>query len=139
MENKIPKILINNNIMSTALIWILLALSSFMIAGAQLLIKKGSLILATQETQSDNFILKIINTLFETHIFIALAIYVIGFFIWIKVLSQLELNRAYPVQISLVVLLTTLGAFFFFGESLDTYKIFAIFFIITGIVLLTIH
>jgi len=125
--------------MSSIITWSLLALSSIMIAGAQLLIKKGSLITSQSQIQDSNFVIKIIRTIFEPHIFIALLIYVIGFFIWIKVLGQLELSRAYPVQISLVVILTSIGAFFVFNESFNAIKITAILIIIIGIALLTIN
>lgn len=51
---------------------------------------------------------------------------------WLFVLSRLELSKAYPM-VSLGYVFTLILGYFYLGESINTYKIIGVFFIIIGV------
>ncbi len=102
---------------------------------AQLLLKKGVLTLETQEFSLINF-LGIIPKVFQ-NIWLLGGIFFFGisFFLWIFILSKMQLNMAYPVVISLNFILITVGSWIFFKEYLSFIQILGIIVIIFGIFL----
>ncbi|MBI1975285.1 MAG: EamA family transporter [Parcubacteria group bacterium] len=119
-----------------------LLLASLISTGGQLLFKKGSealggvLELGGGSVNGQSIIKKIFAILFEPHIFVALLFYFAGIFVWVKVLSRTELSSAYPVLITLTVLLTTTFSLFLFKEHLTSMKAFGILLMIAGLFLM---
>ena len=77
-----------------------------------------------------------LNILFIPQIFIGLACYAVSALLWIVVLSHLEVSKAYPI-LGLSYIFVLLLSFFFLGESLTLSKTLGSFFILFGVVLIS--
>jgi len=112
-------------------------------ASGQLLMKKGSQVLREIFGWQENYQLipqlinKVFAIIFEPHIFIALLLYSLGLFLWLKILTRTELSYAYPLLVSFTILITSLSSFFIFKETIAPLKILGMIFIITGIFFIT--
>lgn len=102
----------------------------------QILIKKG---VDGLESNSLNFILVSIPKIILGSPLIIAAVFIFGlsFLLWIVVLARVDVSFASPFQ-GLSYVLTALGAYFIFGESLTFIKVVGILIIVFGIILLTI-
>jgi len=63
-----------------------------------------------------------------------LAIFGLSAVLWLAVLSRVPLSSAYPA-IALGIVVTVLGGYFFFGETIGTAKIAGVSLIVAGVVL----
>lgn len=77
--------------------------------------------------------LKIISSPF---IVLGTGCYALSLVVWLMVLSRSEVGYAYPL-LSIGYVVTTVAAYFLFGESLSTLRILGIAFIILGVVCIT--
>lgn len=125
------------------IVFFLILLAALITASGQLLLKKGSQILRETLTwqKNDQFDLQLIKKIFsifiEPHILIAIVLYVVGLLVWVKILSQSELNYAYPILISITILITIIASAFIYKESITVLKLLGIICIIVGIFLMT--
>ncbi|MBU0455160.1 MAG: SMR family transporter [Pseudomonadota bacterium] len=69
-------------------------------------------------------------------IWIGMVIYASSVFVWLLVLSRVDVGVAYPLT-SIGFILTALAAYFFLGESLSLVRVAGIVVIIAGIYLIT--
>src|SRR3989344_3943707 len=58
------------------------------------------------------------KVVFSPLIIIGLGLYGVSFVLWLRVLSFNDLSRVYPIFVTLVFLLTTVGSARFLGESI---------------------
>jgi multidrug transporter EmrE-like cation transporter len=70
-------------------------------------------------------------------IVVGLGLYLIGFVLWAKVLSMVDISSAYPIFISLAFVIVVVGSRLFFGESLNPLKILGIVVIALGIIIVS--
>jgi multidrug transporter EmrE-like cation transporter len=57
--------------------------------------------------------------------------------LWLYILSQQPMSVAFPIQVSLVFLLTTVVSVTVFSEQLTAYGLLGIAFIVTGVILVS--
>lgn len=77
-----------------------------------------------------------LKIVFFPQIFIGLSCYAISALLWIIVLSNLEVSKAYPI-LGLSYIFVLLLSFFFLGESLTLTKILGSFLILFGVMLIS--
>ena len=70
-------------------------------------------------------------------IVVGLALYLIGFVLWAKVLSMVDISSAYPIFISLAFVIVVVGSRIFFNESLNLVKLAGIVLIAFGIIVVS--
>lgn len=70
-------------------------------------------------------------------IVVGLALYLVGFVLWAKVLSTIGISSAYPIFISLAFVMVVVGSRVLFQESLNAIKVAGIFLIAIGIIVVS--
>jgi multidrug transporter EmrE-like cation transporter len=70
-------------------------------------------------------------------IILGLALYLVGFVLWAKVLATVDISLAYPIFVSLAFVIVVLGSRIFFSESLNPTKILGIAVITLGIIVVS--
>lgn len=70
-------------------------------------------------------------------IVVGLALYLIGFVLWARVLSMSDISTAYPIFISLAFIIVVVGSRLFFDESLNVLKLLGIVIIALGIIVVS--
>ena len=65
------------------------------------------------------------------------GLYIASFGIWMVIVARMSLTVAYPIAIGAALVLLTLGARVFLGESITPMKIFGALLVFAGIVALT--
>ena len=125
-------------------ILLLILLAALISSSGQLLMKKGSSILqqtlSTNQSQASGLlglVKKFFSIIFEPHVFVALIFYFLGLFVWLKILTKSDLGQAYPILISLTVLLTSIFSAYFFKESFTIWRGVGIALIIAGLFFIT--
>jgi drug/metabolite transporter (DMT)-like permease len=93
--------------------------------------KIGSVTLSKQ-----NLTIELFKIFTNPFIIIGLAGYVLGFILWLKVLSVTEVSRAYPALVSSTIIMVLIGSTFFLKETFTIIKFLGAAFIIFGIYLL---
>ena len=113
-------------------IFLILIVSIFTTVGAQLCLKKGVLALGDFDFTFSAFFY-LISRIFQ-NLWLAggVVLFAISFFLWIFVLSKLQLNIAYPIAIALNFSLITIASWFLFKEHLSLPQILGIVTIICG-------
>lgn len=99
---------------------------------AQIFMKKGLLKTGISSIDFGNLAEFTLRSISSPYLWAGLAIYIISFFLWIVVLSRIELSIALPVS-SVCYLLTPLFAVIFLHEKIDAVRWLGIFLIIAGI------
>lgn len=114
----------------------ILLIPIFAIAAAQLCYKKGVLGLGELNFSYSGF-LNLIPRIFQNGwLIMGIALFGIGFLLYLFVLNKIQLNVAYPVLVSGGIILITIASWFLFKESLSWLQILGIITIIFGIYLL---
>jgi multidrug transporter EmrE-like cation transporter len=79
-----------------------------------------------------------IVSLFQSPVmWLALCAMVGNNILWLYILSQQPMSVAFPIQVSLVFLLTTVVSVTVFSEQLTAYGLLGIAFIVTGVILVS--
>lgn len=112
---------------------LLFLLASGANAAAQLLLKRSSLVVQGILNEKDSLVFKLIKTLLNPLVAVAVILLATGMFIWLKILSKLELSRAYPINIALTIFITSVISIIFFQESFTWIKALGIVLVMTGI------
>ncbi len=117
-------------------VFLLLLISIFTTASAQICFKKGVLKWGGLDF-SFSQVFSLIPRIFQ-NVWIMLGVFLFGisFTLWLFILSRLQLNIAYPIALSCEVIITTIAAWFLFKEYLSPIQILGIVVIIIGIFLL---
>lgn len=84
---------------------------------------------------SDITINKVINFIISPYMIMGIIIYLFATVFWIYLLSKFEYSKIYPI-LALAYVFALLFAYFIFDEKIGWYKIFGVFFIIFGIVII---
>ena len=113
-----------------------LAISIFATVTAQLLLKKGMLLVGKLDFSLSNLLNLIFQVFHNVYLFLGLFAFGIAFLFWLFVLSKIQLNVIYPVSTSLTLCLVTVASWFLFKEYLSFYQILGIGFIVFGVFLL---
>ena len=113
-------------------IFLILAASILVTVSAQLSLKKGVLGLGDLNFSLSNIFSFIFRILQNGWLMAGLFLFGISFFLWIFILSKLQLNIAYPVVVSLNFCLITIASWFLFKEYLSFVQILGIATIIFG-------
>ncbi|OGZ01647.1 MAG: hypothetical protein A2946_02130 [Candidatus Liptonbacteria bacterium RIFCSPLOWO2_01_FULL_53_13] len=100
---------------------------------AQILLKKGALAIASVLSGPEALAVKAFRAFTNPFIAVAVILLATGMFLWIKIISRIELSRAYPINIALTVIITSVVAIFLFGESMSVSKAGGILLILLGI------
>lgn len=100
-------------------------------ASAQLLIKKGVLVLGNEILTLKLLYTNLDKLIFNSYIIFGLICMVISMITHIISLSKFELSYAFPF-ISISYVIVFLGSFYLFNENLSIIRIFGLFLIILG-------
>lgn len=103
---------------------------------AQLFYKKGALDLKDFDFSFSNAPSLISHTFQNIWLLGSILLFLISFFLYLFVLTRLQLNIAYPILVSAGIVLIAVASWFFFRESLSLSQILGIVAIIFGIFLL---
>ena len=74
----------------------------------------------------------ILELMFSPYIIGGLFIYGCATVLWLYIVSKVDLGLAYPIQ-SLAYIISIVGAYYIFNESLSTLKILGCLFILAGV------
>ena len=102
---------------------------------AQLLIKKGALVLGDLELSFSSFLSLIPKVLQNIWLMVGIFLFGTAFLLWVLILSKFQLNIAYPVVVSLNICFITIISWFLLKEYLALIQILGIVIIIFGIFL----
>ena len=92
--------------------------------------RAGGLALSAQAFFQD-----ILQLVMEPLFVVGVVLYGVSSILWFAVISTEELNRSYPLLVSISFILVTVGATFFFQESLSIQKIVGVFVLLVGILM----
>lgn len=116
-------------------LYILVVVDIFALAAAQLMLKKGVLLLGVLDFSLVNLWNLIFAILKNFYILGGLFLMGIGFMLWLFILSKVNLNIIYPISSSLTLIAVVAGSLLFFKESLTFFHAAGIAAIILGIFL----
>ena len=101
---------------------------------AQLLIRKGMLMVGevTLTTISKSLLPMLVNM----YLWGAMLCYAVSIFLWMAVLSKVDVSYAYPF-LSIGYVVASVAGYYFFGENLSVIRIVGILVICAGVVLIS--
>lgn len=103
---------------------------------AQIILKKGALAFSEVKLSLSSIFDLIIGFFQNKWLLAGMILFVISFCFYVFVLSKVQLNFAYPVMVSVGMVLVIIGSWIFLGERLSLLNIIGILLIILGIFLL---
>jgi len=103
---------------------------------AQIVLKKGASALSDLKFSLSSIMNTILNIFQNKWLLAGMILFVISFVFYIFVLSKIQLTFAYPVMVSVGMVLVIVGSWIFLGERLSLPNIIGIALIILGIFLL---
>jgi drug/metabolite transporter (DMT)-like permease len=95
----------------------------------QISLKKGMLLFG-----SAGLTLSLIKVIFTPYIFLGLVLYTIAMFLWLSILSRVELSYAYPL-LSLSYVFIILASWLIFKEHISLLRLMGVFFICLGVMM----
>ncbi|MCE5175159.1 MAG: SMR family transporter [Bacteroidales bacterium] len=114
---------------------ILLIITSVLLnCAAQLCIKKGMLMVG--EITMGSLTQSLLPMLTNLYLWLAMICYAVSIFLWIVVLSKVEVSFAYPF-LSIGYVFAAIFGYYFFGESLNFTRITGILVICVGVYLIS--
>ena len=116
--------------------YLLLAFSILTTVVAQLLLRKGMMIVGHLDFSLSNLLNFIPNLFKNGYLLGGTFLFGIALLCWFFVLSRIQLSIAYPISTSLNLGLVALGSWIFFKEYLSVFHIAGIALIILGIFLI---
>lgn len=84
---------------------------------------------------AETFVRDLLRLAVEPIFLLGVLFYGLSSLLWFAVISMEELNRSYPLLVSISFIFVTLGATLFFQESLSMQKLIGIFLLLVGILL----
>lgn len=115
---------------------VLILLSVSLNAFAQLFIRQGMLKMGNIALKMDALWNMTVQAISNVYIWAGMLSYAISIFLWMVVLSKVNVSLAYPF-LSIGYILTAIIAYFVFGEPLTWQKIAGILIICIGVIVLT--
>jgi len=110
---------------------LVILLTVFMSACAQLLLKLGMDKVENNGGLLSDGIMSLIQTLFTPLVFLGICVYGMSVLVWLWVLSKVDLSIAYPF-VGISFIFTLLFGVLFLNESANTYKVIGTLMITTG-------
>lgn len=114
------------------MIYFLLVIDIVLTVGAQLALRQGA---RTLEVSSGISVGIVVDFLKNSFLMIGLLLFGVSFFLYVFILSRLQLNVAYPVATGAILILITVISHFVLKETLTTLQVVGILAIALGIVL----
>jgi drug/metabolite transporter (DMT)-like permease len=105
-------------------------------AAAQIMLKKGMLILGPTAFGSSNPIVSLFRIIFSPWVFLGLTTFVVSMVTHLYVLSKVELSFVYPF-LSLAYVVVAVYAYFFFNENVSNLRIAGLALICLGTLLIS--
>ncbi|MCS7464244.1 EamA family transporter [Paenibacillus doosanensis] len=103
---------------------------------AQLLLKKGMDLVGKLSFDIQTIIGLLPSIIKNAYIWSGIGSYVISLFVWLVVLSRVQVSYAYPF-LSLGYIIAAVIGYYYLGESLSVYKITGICVICLGVMILS--
>lgn len=116
--------------------YVLIIISVLFNVGAQLLLKKGVTIFEKLDFSIDTMIKLFVGIFTNIYIFSGMFCFVMSAFLWLFVLTKIQVSIAYPLG-SLGYIFTAILAYFILNEPLTMAKIIGIALICVGVFVLT--
>jgi|SRR3989344_2395779 len=114
------------------MIYWLLLLDIFLTVSAQLSLRVGA-----ERMGSSGFSFRILTEpLKNTFLFTGLLLYAVSFFLYVFILSRLQLHVVYPIAVGATLILITLASYLFLKESVTVLQVVGVCAILLGIFLL---
>ena len=101
----------------------------------QFLLKVGVNSLGGFRLSGRQFVKTIIGTLAEPHIFFGIILFATSMVVWLMVISDAELSRAYPM-VSISYVFVALLSHFILGEPMSLLRVSGIAVILLGVILI---
>lgn len=115
-------------------VFLLLMLGVLLNATAQLLLKAGMTRIGEFEFQLSNVLPIGLQIASNLPIMLGITAYVISVFVWMMVLSRVDVSMAYPM-VSLGYVVNAIAAFYLFAEPLSALRVGGIFIILMGVLM----
>ena len=122
---------------STVQVVAYVALAAGLSATGNLIIKNAARSMGGLNLSGGHLAQTLFHLFTNAGIILGLALYLVGFVLWAKVLSTVDISLAYPIFISLAFVIVVVGSRIFFGESLNPLKILGIAVIALGIIVVS--
>lgn len=116
--------------MTSSWIYALLVFDIFLTVSAQL-----SLRVAAHRLHEGLSFALLLEPLKNSFLFLGMILYAVSFFLYVFILSKLQLNVVYPVATGTILICITLASYWLFKETLTALQVGGIGFILIGIVL----
>jgi multidrug transporter EmrE-like cation transporter len=116
--------------------YIIILTSVFLNASAQIFLKKGMIIIGRFDFAQTNYFNLALTIAKNPFLILGFACYGLSIITWIAALSRTEVSFAYPF-LSIGYVLVLVFGYYFFNETINTWKILGIFFILVGVMILT--
>ncbi len=118
--------------MASPLIYALLMLDIIFTVSAQLMLRTGA-----KRIAGEGLSLGIIFEPFKNgFLFAGVVLYAVSFFLYVFILSRLQLNIVYPVSVGVMLVLITAFSYIFLKEALSTLHVVGIAAILFGVILI---
>lgn len=112
------------------MIYLLLLLDIILTVSAQLALRMGA-----RQLQSGLSLALIFEPLKNMFLLAGMALFAVSFFLYVFILSKLQLNIVYPVATGTILVLITILSHFFLKETLTTLQVVGILTILVGVIL----
>ena len=112
------------------MIYLLLLFDIMLTVSAQLALRMGA-----RQLQSGLSFALIFEPLKNMFLLAGMALFAVSFFLYVFILSKLQLNIVYPVATGTILVLITILSHFFLKETLTTLQVVGILTILVGVVL----
>lgn len=116
------------------MIFVLILCGVLLNAGAQLMLKAGMGQIGHFEFSVANLLPIGVKVMANPPIITGLVMYVVSVWVWLLVLSRVQVSFAYPM-LSIGYVVNAFAANYFFGEPLTSMRMLGIFIIISGVYL----
>lgn len=120
---------------STAQVVSYVVLAAGLSATGNLIIKNAAKSMGGLNLGGSHLVQSLFHLFTNPGIVVGLGLYLIGFVLWAKVLSMVDISVAYPIFISLAFVIVVVGSRVFFNENLNLVKVAGIVVIAVGIII----
>ena len=103
---------------------------------SQLLLKKG-ITITLKKNIYENGLVFLFNTILSPYVIAALVLQIVGYVIWIFVISRMRLGLAYAVLGAFGYILLAFASWIFFNEKLNLNQWVGIFLITAGVIFMS--
>jgi multidrug transporter EmrE-like cation transporter len=115
--------------------YIIILTSVFLNAFAQIALKKGMMVIGRFDFLQTNYLNLAFTVAKNPFLILGFFCYGLSILTWMAALSRTEVSFAYPF-LSIGYVLVLIFGYYFFNETINIWKIFGIFFILVGVLML---